>query len=273
MSGFNRETWNKRRKERESRGGGGGGGVDFAKPSKGVSYWKLLPRAGSSDPLYDPLLYFGYKKADGSFTVYKGLEKNCPLLSRYVKLKKAGKDKLADKYKPKRVYHYNAVNAKTGELVVLQVGQMVQDDIDEAFEDRPSTFNPFDPKNKYVVKIRRKGSSWNNTKYSASFVKVSSFELPEDVDLDNLPKLEDIHEEFTREELLALTKGEAPASKRKSKNKNDKAEKKEVEEEIEEEDIDDDIEEEVVNDDNVEEIEEEDDDEFAKAKAELEDEL
>lgn len=281
MPGFNRKAWDRKAKERESRGGSFSNS-SFAKPPKGVSYWKLLPRKGSDNPVYDPLLYFGYKKPDGSFTVYRGLNEDCPLLGRYKKLKKNGKDKLANKYKPKRVYHYNAVNAKTGELVVLQLGQTVQDEIDESFEDKPSTFNPFDPKNPYVLKVKRKGTTWNNTKYRAVFVKLSDFELPEDIDIDNLSSLEDIHETFTREELLALIKGEPPKSKRGKKEKGDEEEEeKDLEEEVEEdEDIEEENDEEDEEESGDEDLEEEDDDEdieddeeFEKAKKELENEL
>lgn len=287
---FNRSRWNEKQKKRQERQDRvGGASANFAKPGAGVSYWKLLPPWSEkvSDPCHDVLLYYGYTKGDGKMTVYKGFEdeSKCPLLKRFKRLKEAGKKKLASKYKPKRLYLYNAINVKTGELCVLQVSQQVQDGIDEDFEERPESFNPFDLDNSYVLKIKRKGTTWHDTKYTARFAKVK-FEMPDDVDFDSLPDLTKVHMNWSIEDLTTVTKGGVPErsdaeEKPKKKEREVVEEEEEEEEEVEEQeeteelDAEDDFEEEEEEDEESDDEEEEEDfdEDLEQMRKELEEEL
>lgn len=212
MSKFNKELWLQKQKQRQSKNTSSDSKVNYFKVPLGKSYWKLLPPfSESGNPCFEARLYYGYKKDDNSRTVVKGLPaRDCPLYAKYINALEDAETKEekkeAKQFSGRKQFIYNAVNAETGEVGILQLTATIQDGIDSSFDTRfeeDEDFNPFDPNNSFVLKIVRtqEGSDLLSTRYTAGFMSMKDFKLDKSVDLNNLINLSKIYIEYTREQL------------------------------------------------------------------------
>lgn len=207
MKKFNPEAWKKNKVRRES--SSLGGRITYFKIPKGKSYWKLLPPVGDSEvPFSEAALYF-LKDLQDIKRSFRGRANDftCPFLKTYVALKNSPDvdENVLKKLKSSTKFFYNAINVQTGEVGVLQLGFKAQKDIDCAIDDKIDegvSEKLFDLSSEYVLKIQKTGENWNTTEYNLSFVKLKSQDLviPDEIDEESLPKLDQINANLTEEE-------------------------------------------------------------------------
>lgn len=207
MKKFNPEAWKKNQIRRES--SSLGGRITYFDIPKGKSYWKLLPQIGDAEiPFSEAALYF-MKDLQGVRRSFRGRTNDftCPFLKTYVALKNSPDvDKnVLKKMKSSTKFFYNAVNVQTGEIGVLRIGFEAQKDIQSGVDDKIDegvSEKLFDLSSEYVLKIHKTGETWNTTEYKASFVKLKAQDLniPDEIDEESLPKLDQIYANLTEEE-------------------------------------------------------------------------
>ena len=207
----------------------------FFKAKEGLNIVRILPPWNDQgDPFYEATLHYGLKM-EGKMVTVPGPH---PIIMKEIeKLEKAGREdsKLAKRLAPRIKFYANILDRKTGKVSIWGFSRKILKTILGYMGD-PDYGDITDPDRGHDLVIDREGSGMNDTRYEVR-IKPKPSELGDEVDLDKLPKLDEvIGEEISDDDVEEML--EAAIGSGGDGEEDEAPRKKKVVEEEEEEDED-----------------------------------